>query len=168
MTDYILNLLFERQFSFRDGNAMEVPQLKLLINGQSHLIKICTFLAIFTDYSEAFSNVNHTVLLKHLYYSLREKCPYSELLWSVFSQIRTRITPNTDTFYALTMMQKTKILNGFILTFFIENSQVFDKVLFLVYVSHLFKMQHLFSRIMLAEESSLFLAIQNIIAWFIS
>ena len=37
-------------------------------------------------------------------YSLREKCPYSELFWSVFSRIpkmRTRITPNTDTFYAV-------------------------------------------------------------------
>ena len=34
-------------------------------------------------------------------YPLREKCPYSELFWSTFSPIRTRITPNTDTFYAV-------------------------------------------------------------------
>ena len=48
--------------------------------------------------------------------TLREKCPYSELFWSVFTRIRTeyvfspnagkcgpesRITPNTDTFYAV-------------------------------------------------------------------
>ena len=50
--------------------------------------------------------------------SLRKKCRYSELFWSAFSQIwtecgeifriqskcgkmRTRITPNTDTFYAM-------------------------------------------------------------------
>ena len=40
--------------------------------------------------------------------SLPEKCPYSELFWSAFSRIqsecremRTRITPNTDTFYAV-------------------------------------------------------------------
>ena len=32
--------------------------------------------------------------------ALRKKCSYSELLWSVFSCIRTRKTPNTDTFYA--------------------------------------------------------------------
>ena len=38
---------------------------------------------------------------------LLKKCPYSELLWCVFSRIqtdgktRTRITPNTDTFYGL-------------------------------------------------------------------
>ena len=31
--------------------------------------------------------------------SLREKCPYSELFWSKCGKIRTRITPNTDTFY---------------------------------------------------------------------
>ena len=40
--------------------------------------------------------------------TLREKCPYSELFWPIFSsirtkygKIRTRITPNTDTFYAV-------------------------------------------------------------------
>ena len=37
--------------------------------------------------------------------TLHEKCPYLELFWSVFSlnakKIRTRITPNTDTFYAV-------------------------------------------------------------------
>ena len=31
--------------------------------------------------------------------SLREKCPNSEFFWSVFSRIRTRKTPNTDTFH---------------------------------------------------------------------
>ena len=35
------------------------------------------------------------VLLK---VSQREKCPYSEFFWFVFSHIRTRKTPNTDTF----------------------------------------------------------------------
>ena len=40
--------------------------------------------------------------------TLREKCPYLELFWSVFSRIRTkygkirtRITPNMNTFYTL-------------------------------------------------------------------
>ena len=33
-------------------------------------------------------------------FSLHEKCPYSELLWSKCGEIRTRITPNTDNFYA--------------------------------------------------------------------
>ena len=37
---------------------------------------------------------------ENLTQSLRKKCPYSELFWSVFSRIRTRITPNTDTFHA--------------------------------------------------------------------
>ena len=51
--------------------------------------------------------------------SLREKCPYSELFWSAFPRIRieygcrkipecwkmrTRITPNTNTFYAVFLM----------------------------------------------------------------
>ena len=54
-------------------------------------------------------------LCKILFFnSLREKCPYSELFWSAFSRIlteyliesecgkiRTRITPNMDTFHAV-------------------------------------------------------------------
>ena len=30
-----------------------------------------------------------------------EKCPYLEFFWSVLSHIRTRKTPNADTFYAV-------------------------------------------------------------------
>ena len=33
--------------------------------------------------------------------SLRKKCPYSELFWSECGKMRTRITPNTDTFHAM-------------------------------------------------------------------
>ena len=33
--------------------------------------------------------------------TLRKKCPYSELFWSAFFRIWTRITPNTDTFQAV-------------------------------------------------------------------
>ena len=37
--------------------------------------------------------------------SLRGKCPYLELFWSVFSRIRTRIIPNADTSYAVRVIQ---------------------------------------------------------------
>ena len=40
----------------------------------------------------------HTLLL-------REKCPYSELFWSVLFRIRTRITPNMDTFCAMSIWE---------------------------------------------------------------
>ena len=46
--------------------------------------------------------------IQKLNWTLHEKFPYSELFWSVFSRIqsdcgkmRTRITPNMDTFYAM-------------------------------------------------------------------
>ena len=59
-----------------------------------------------------------TDIMKLQTLKLREKCPYSQLFWSAFSRIRTeyevslriqskcgkmrtRITPNTDTFYAV-------------------------------------------------------------------
>ena len=58
--------------------------------------------------------------------SLREKCSYSELFWSVFSRIRTeygeilriqyecrkmrtRIIPNTDTFYAVIIRMGNRV-----------------------------------------------------------
>ena len=40
-------------------------------------------------------------------FTLREKWPYTELFWFVFSRIQTRITPNMDTFYAVLMTLKT-------------------------------------------------------------
>ena len=40
--------------------------------------------------------------------ALFEKCPYSELFWSVFSRIRTRITPNKDTIQAVITNIKTE------------------------------------------------------------
>ena len=38
--------------------------------------------------------------------SLHEKCPYTELFWSVFSsgKIRARITPNNDTHYVVSFL----------------------------------------------------------------
>ena len=53
--------------------------------------------------------------------TIREKCPYSEFFWSVFSdcvslriqsecrKIRTRKTPNTDTFHAVTSAKPSRI-----------------------------------------------------------
>ena len=43
--------------------------------------------------------------------TLREKCQYLELFWSVFSRIRTRVTPNTDTFYAVQAIRKLGGIN---------------------------------------------------------
>ena len=51
----------------------------------------------------------------HTVFSLRKKCLYSELFWSAFfphfsafglniRKIRTRITPNTTTFYAVNLV----------------------------------------------------------------
>ena len=37
--------------------------------------------------------------------TMRERCPYSELFWSVFSRVRTTISSNTETFYAVQLYQ---------------------------------------------------------------
>ena len=74
---------------------------------------------VFERFKQQFQNrVNH-------WNPLRKKCPYLELFWSVFSRIRTeygeirtlriqsewgkiwtRITPNTDTFYAVAILSR--------------------------------------------------------------
>ena len=37
-------------------------------------------------------------------YSLRKKCPYAELFWPLIHRIRTRKTPNEDTFHAVIVL----------------------------------------------------------------
>ena len=61
-------------------------------------------------------------------------CPYSELFWSAFAPTRTkvrispsqsecgkmrnRVTPNTDTFYAVNLCDSTLRLGGCLVTIF--------------------------------------------------
>ena len=52
------------------------------------------------------------------YFTLREKCPYSEFFWSVFSRvqfkcrkIRTTKTPNKDTFHAVSSLDPPPLKN---------------------------------------------------------
>ena len=69
------------------------------------------------EYLQNFSN-SCRIWVSERHFSLRKKCPYSELFWSAFSRIRTeyevslriqsecgkmqtRIIPNTDTFHAV-------------------------------------------------------------------
>ena len=77
---------------------------------QARLIKLGIF--------QKFQQYSPYVL--HLQDSLRKKCSYSELFLYVFSlysvrmrknagKMRTRITPNTDTFYAVIFSQIWKI-----------------------------------------------------------
>ena len=51
----------------------------------------------------SFNGYRSSIIFTKKYHSptLRKKCPYSELFWSVFSRIRTRITLNTETFCAV-------------------------------------------------------------------
>ena len=71
-----------------------------------------------------YQNLKINKLSVFLFSTLREKCPYSELFWSVFSRIRTeygeilRMRENTDqniskhgTFYAVVAFHNTDILN---------------------------------------------------------
>ena len=79
-----------------------------------------SYLLLFLRWVKGLSKISYSL---HWNISLREKCPFSELFWSAFFRIRTeyweilrislysvrmlekqtRITPKTDTFYAVYM-----------------------------------------------------------------
>ena len=85
-------------FKFFNNNA------KVAQNQAVFLSLLGTYNKIF--YKSAIKYWRHKLLM-NISLSLREKCPYSELFWSLFSRVWTeygeilRITPNTDTFYAV-------------------------------------------------------------------
>ena len=61
---------------------------------------------------EKYQNMLRLKCWPLVFTSLHEKCPHSELFWSAFSRIqsecgkmRTRITPNTNTFYAMPLIR---------------------------------------------------------------
>ena len=68
--------------------------------------------SLFKNHNKLFINILPCAF--YIFYHtwlMHKKCPYLELLWSIFSHIRienvkmrTRITPNTDTFYAVYML----------------------------------------------------------------
>ena len=64
--------------------------------------------------------------------ALRKKCPYSDLFWSTFSRIqsewgkmRTRITPNTDAFYAVLFKVDSTLRSNLFIVNFDEISYLF-------------------------------------------
>ena len=58
---------------------------------------------IFVSYSYIAFLFSYTLFYNnHISHSLSETCRYSEFFWSQCMKIRTRETPNTDTFYAVT------------------------------------------------------------------
>ena len=75
-------------------------------------VKTCSLLVKNTEHLKANPNSNifenlenkeswNGITSKVLTRFFLTACPYWELFWSVFSRIRTRITRNTDTFYAV-------------------------------------------------------------------
>ena len=45
-------------------------------------------------------------------HTLREKCPYSELLWSDCGKMQIRTTPNTDTVHVVLILKENLIFNS--------------------------------------------------------
>ena len=64
-----------------------------ILNEKLHFVRIETT-DFFNQNLKLWSSLNRTILksicLKSETYALREKCPYLEYFWSVFSRIRTK------------------------------------------------------------------------------
>ena len=82
-----------------------------------NLVKQFIFITLEINITKATRSIAQWINDFH-FFALRKKCPYSELFWSAFSRIRTehgvslriqsecgkirtRITPNTETFHAV-------------------------------------------------------------------
>ena len=85
---------------------------------RSHRIQSFIYVVNWLTGSYMNENIGHNWINSRLLldwsYPLREMCPYSEFFWSVFSriqfecgEIRTRKTPNTDTFHVVISTDRT-------------------------------------------------------------
>ena len=60
-------------------------------------------------------NCFRNTIIRYSWISLCKKCPYSVLFWSAISRIRTRITPNMDTFHAVfNIVNSFRLRNKFV------------------------------------------------------
>ena len=99
---------------------------ELFLNRRDQITKKRNFSHVFMNYGTMFrkcesTNLTQPISVVDSSFTLRKRCPYSKLLWSVFPrirleygaslgihsecrEIRTRITPNTDTFHVVFLM----------------------------------------------------------------
>ena len=71
---------------------------------------ICSYYCFFLKTRNCLNKLNWR-------YSLRKKCPHSELFWSECGKMRTRITLYTNTFHAVDILKIEFPLIDFILSF---------------------------------------------------
>ena len=60
--------------------------------------------------------------VKSQHSTLRKKCPHSELFWSEYGKMRTRITPNMDTFHAVFVCNSIVHLRRMVKSYYVIKS----------------------------------------------
>ena len=106
------NIILEKTYAKCGGETTPTPipknKIKHIFGSTAwNFIQFLLYIQI-----EKYQNILRLRCWTLVFTSLHEKCPHSELFWSAFSRIqcecgkmRTRITPNTDTFYAMPLIR---------------------------------------------------------------
>ena len=113
-SNIIDSTVLKMRFSMKDFFS-KCDQIRRKLWIWSHLMKkslmenlifcvVCPYTRILTYFTRCRNVHSHYFSVGfqfHLKPTLHEKCSYSGFFWSVFSRIRSRKTPNTDTFYVV-------------------------------------------------------------------
>ena len=108
---FVLKRCSDRLDSFYAGHLEEKEEVEALqkvfkvIHGLSTLERGFKADGLFTVENQSELSLKtlriQCVRIVNVIQCVNEKCPYSELFWSVLSLVRTKKTPNTGTFYSV-------------------------------------------------------------------
>ena len=133
------DLLCIQQYGFRPGHSTELAALRLT----DHLIKQMDVMNvpinIYIDLSKAFDTLNHSILLKKLYYY--GICDHENDLFSNYLIDRHQYVEYNDS-KSLTQLIRTGVPQGSILC----------PLLFLVYINDLPSVSSMFDMLMYADD----------------
>ena len=149
------NLLFQKQFGFREGHSTSHAIVNLVSNIYNSFKKNKFTLHVFIDLSKAFDTVNHNILLnKFSFYGIKN----NSLKWfSSYLSDRKQ--------YVQTSVFKTTNLN---VVCGVPQGSILGPLLFILCVNDLCRVSNILEPIMFADDTNLFFSPRNIKELFLN